>query len=642
MTKGSGFDFIGLYAAILKDIAAYFPIDQREWDRDLSRITTLFQTRGPAFSTMDLPQLGKALDKGLSSGALNVRGMPLSGPTHAHSMIPRLFRGLWKRVFDDSGCLRADVDPNVVLFLRELLYVGKNFKSECAPRYLFEATEEFFHVDSQLPSPSSIWDGDGSDVVPRNDHAMRDFVTGRTSDSIGFFDESSRLVPVLDTVQIVADRISGVFSGFDPGLLHFKHGPGAVSDLGRGEYKYTFPNWAPRLEYNFPFDISASTSLEIREVDPSLGYGWDSYEPHSVLIAVPKTMKGPRLIAKEPTCHQWIQQGIRDFLYQKVAHSWMGNCVNFFDQEPSRLSALQASLTGKYATIDLKSASDRISCSLVERYFRRNPGLLSAMVACRTRFLSNPIDKRGPSLLKLRKFSTQGSALTFPIQSIIFLGICLGVGTHLNPTLNFYKLARQVRIFGDDLIIPREWEPLVREVLSSLCLRVNLTKTHADGYFRESCGMDAYRGYDVSPAYVLAAPVESDPATVASALAVSNNFYKKGFWNTMAWLERSMPRGILNRIPVVKTTSGLFARVSFGKSCLPKSSRTRWNHSLHYDEFSSLTIVAKQKKTRTDTVANLLQFFTEEPPPNIRFESGLVTAGVPLLRNAWVRLSEVA
>ncbi len=634
MTKGSVFDFIGLYAALLKDVQSYLPIDHREWERDLKRITTLSQTRGSAVFTMDLPAMGKQLDSALSGGRLNLKGMPCSGPTHSDSMIPRLFRGLWIRLFDHYGCLRANIDPNDVLFLRTLLYVAKNYRAECAPRYLFEATKEFFDVESSLPPASPLWDGDGSDADLSHSRDLRDMV-GTVSNEPLFHSELG-LVPVLDSVQRSADRISRVFSGFDPGLLDFRHGPGAVSDLQRGEYKYTFPNWAPRLEYNFPYDLAASTSLEVGGIDPVLGYGWDSYEPHSVLKAVPKTMKGPRLIAKEATCQQWVQQGIRNYLYQAVAKSWIGRSINFFDQRPSQKMALQGSKDGYMCTMDLKSASDRISCSLVERVFRSSPGLLSAMIASRTRFLIQDLDKEIPRVFKLKKFSTQGSALTFPIQSIVFFMICVGVGRHLHPTWSHEQAGRQVRIFGDDLIFPSAWKPLVERVLESLHLRVNQTKTHATGRFRESCGMDAFEGYDVSPPHVLSTPVESDPASISSALAVSNNFFTKGFWHAASFIERSMTKGILLRMPIVTMSNGLFALRSFSGSRLPKISKSRWNVDLQRDEVQVLSIVAKPRRIRTDTVSNLLQYFTEEPPPWINYESGVVEAGVPGFRNAWV------
>jgi hypothetical protein len=68
----------------------------------------------------------------------------------------------------------------------------------------------------------------------------------------------------------------------------------------------------------------------------------------------------------------------------------------------------------------LKSASDRISCWVIERLFRRSPSLLSALYATRTRWITQSLDKKSPEACRLRKFSTMGSAVTFPVQTILF------------------------------------------------------------------------------------------------------------------------------------------------------------------------------------------------------------------------------
>ncbi|DAD51872.1 RNA-directed RNA polymerase [ssRNA phage Gerhypos.1_26] len=636
MSKGSVFDFLGLYRSILKDISVYFPDDQKEWDRDLSRLISLDRTRGISTFTMDLPALGKLLDKGLSEGRLELGGAAHSGPRYPNTIGPRLFWGLWSRLFDSSGCLIANIDPNVVLFLRTLLYVGKNYESECAPRYLYEAVKEFFDVEEDLPPPSSLWDGDGSnDIICSHVH-LRDLVGDSSCQPLLFFGTGATDSSMLDTIQRTADIVSSSFGILNTEEMKFRHGPGAVSDLSRGEYKYSFPNWPPRLEALFPYDMAGSTSLEIGYTDAHVGAGPGSYEPASVLIDVPKTMKGPRLIAKEPTAHQWIQQGVSDFLRQRVQRSYVGISIDFNSQEPSRDAALRASIDNDTITMDLKSASDRLSCAVVERLFRRNPTVLSAMIACRTRYIRNTIDKKSMGLLKLRKFSTQGSALTFPVQSICFYMFCVGVGKHLHPTWSMERLSRQVRIFGDDIIIPKSWEPLVTLSLETMFLRVNQTKTHRNGNFRESCGMDAWRGHDVTPPHILSMPIESEPRSIASCIAVTNNLFLKGFWHAAAWLESRVPQKILKRIPVVARSSGVFGLQSFSGGGIRKGFKTRWNESLQRDETRVLSVIAKSRVMSTGAATNLLQYFTEEPPPYIKYESGCVVAGVPVIRDLWV------
>jgi hypothetical protein len=54
-------------------------------------------------------------------------------------------------------------------------------------------------------------------------------------------------------------------------------------------------------------------------------------------------------------------------------------------------------------------------------------------------------------------------------------------------------------VFGDDIIVPSECAEFVIDDLESFGLLVNRTKSFWRGAFRESCGVDAYNGVDVTP-----------------------------------------------------------------------------------------------------------------------------------------------
>ena len=613
MTKGSDYDFIGLYTAMLKDIEVYFPIDRTEWTRDLSRITQLSSSRGLPVFTMDLPALGKALDASLAKGRLDLKGLNHSGSRFPGSKIPRLFWGLWSRLFDDFGCLKQDIDPNVVVFLRGLLYVGKNLQLECAPRYLYETVKEFYDVEEETTLPSHIWEGDGVDLHRSACGSLLDYHCGHDDlFHMSSKEDDGRSYHLLNCIQQVADAISGDIGFIQPELLRFRHGPGAVSDGTGREYKYDFPYWSRRLEPIFPYTSCGSTPLRWDGVDPTVGVDIEFTELASKLIAVPKTQKGPRLIAAEPTCHQWVQQGIRDLLYSYVEKrsSILNPCITFRDQGPSGELALSGSKSGRLATVDLKSASDRLSTGLVQRIFRANPALLGAMIASRTRYIVNKIDRAMPSLHKLRKFSTQGSALTFPIQSIVFATICIGVGKSLHPRIGMRVLARRVRVFGDDIIVPKAWEPQLRQVLHLFGLRVNDTKTFTEGNFRESCGVDAWCGYDVTPPHISCVVDKSNARSVASNVAVSNNFYLKGWWNAADWLQRQLATRYLR---VVGPDSGIFGLTSRSGALIPQHSK--WNKMLHRDEIPALAIMAKSRTVKKQTAGTLMEYLTKAQVP---------------------------
>jgi hypothetical protein len=87
-----------------------------------------------------------------------------------------------------------------------------------------------------------------------------------------------------------------------------------------------------------------------------------------------------------------------------------------------------------------------------------------------------------------------GSALCFPIETIIFAAVCRLVTRR-------YGLSEDYSVFGDDIIVPTPCAQEVMEVLQSLGFRVNNTKsfTQESCWFRESCGGEFCDGFDVTP-----------------------------------------------------------------------------------------------------------------------------------------------
>jgi hypothetical protein len=116
---------------IREDIRAAYP-DLKGLDLDLERIALTCQTRGLGMFTLDLPHLDSLLLRGLEDGRLTLEG-PLSTAVSKSTKVPRLFSGLWLRVFDKESCLRQDVDVTSIFFLRQLCCLGKKIEVECSP-----------------------------------------------------------------------------------------------------------------------------------------------------------------------------------------------------------------------------------------------------------------------------------------------------------------------------------------------------------------------------------------------------------------------------------------------------------------------------------------------------------------------------
>lgn len=600
--KPTNIDFAECLSAILcKDIASAYPDDQLELIRDSKRITQQFKQRGLPFFTIELPEIGKLLDASLSRGRLNLGGLPHTRGVHRGSVIPKLFQGLWKRVFCLNGLLLEDADPTAVFFLRQLFYTAKKVELECSDRYLFDTIKEFFHVEAILPSSSQFWDvdspihrGDCGDLLDLvNPHNVGEY------DLPGLEGVAGKAPPILlKTVQQTADRIVSSFGLVQPEELIPRHGPGSVSDWPKSHDKYDFDYWSDSLQRLFPYDTFGILNMSEGLVD-SLPVEYPIFRDwHSKLVAVLKTQKGPRLIAAEPTCNQWIQQSISKWLRWKSRDTLIGNMVNFFDQTPSREAALDASRSGLRSTIDLKSASDRLTCWVVQRIFRSNPGLLDMIRSCRTKYMLNSLDSKHPSLIKLRKFATQGSALTFPLQSIVFSILALGVGKYLEPRKSLRELSGQVRVFGDDIVIPNTWVPAFEILIESLWLKVNTVKTHSQGNFRESCGMDAFRGYDVTPAYVTSLQTNAlDARLLQGAIDTQNHFYLKGLWHVASHLSQTV-RQVL-QFPVVSPEARVPGLITLTKeSCnyARQLRHVRFNLALQRVELRTPTFVGRSSR----------------------------------------------
>lgn len=627
MSKCHVRNFLQLYSALFKDLALYQPNLRLDLERDYSRIKSSTECMGIRVFTEYLPEIGKVLDQSISEERLVRPSIPLMGAYKNGVQIPRLFKGIWSRLFSEDGMPKHDIDPNILLFFRTILFCGKKYDMESPVSALFEQTGEFYVTDSKLPKPSLDWVGVNSDRFDPCGLQLSEAVRGTDLPDL-FRGQGNLDSDMLDTIQHTADIVSGELGLIE--LESFRHGPGAVAERQRGIEKFQFSRWSPRLEEQFPI---YGTALPLSGETPFV-----EADAVSRLLAVPKTIKGPRLIAAEPVDNLWCQFSIMDYLYQWTPRSLLRDCISFQDQGPSRTLALKASRSKEYATIDLKSASDRVSLWLIERIFRKNLPFLLQLRACRTEIIDLSIDKKLPSLLRLKKFTTQGAALTFPIQSIVFAIISIGVGHYregLRPTgKSVRRIAKQVQVFGDDIIVPNTWVEDTIAALEGLFLKVNLSKTHFRGHFRESCGMDAYNGFDVTPAYVSRFGSATGPSVAAAVVDSANNFFLKGFWNAANALSMTIPKRLRSLIAVSKVSErtstdgesipiavndGYICHTSFSGDLIPETAKVRWNEDLQREEILLLTSKVKKKPLMADDSLSLRAFLvlgerrTEEP-----------------------------
>jgi len=609
-----------IYAGILRDATTRWPNLEASLEKDLSYLSKAVESRGLPFLTILLPSMAKSLLQWLDHGFMDVTQVPQGYPLRQKR--PKLFGDFFDMIFDDQGRLRLDGDTEAIAFLYQLLSCCKNVQLDCHPSRTKETLDEFFAIEESLPvSYQDTWDSDVPKWEPRYGHPLwGDRRLGDDAEPalpLGL-DCSRSNVPVLpwNDLRAYARRIVHGWIGAIPDWdLEPRHGPGAVSEGLRGD-KYAFPNWPTKLENRFPYDWYGNGAL-YSESYP------DSRERPSRLIAVPKSQKGPRLICAEPVAHQWIQQGIWRWLESRVEKTPLQVSICFRDQSVSARRALSSSHSGELCTIDLSSASDRVSTRLVE-YLFQGSNLLDALHACRTRTMVQNISPEHPRMIRLRKFSTMGSAATFPIQTLVFY-ILTTWALKLTVEEKGYEgpswTAADVTIFGDDIIAPTVAYPAIKLVLHECGLKVNDSKTFTGKYFRESCGMYAFRGVDITPAYYLQ-PYDGSPSSLTTTVEMSNNFHLRGYWRAAEAIVSQVPEQEHKKLLITDLRRagglGLVSYCGNGFHLLKK----RWDTALQSWYVKALTVSSVTQRAKGPGESSLAQYFFERPNPEFPWESG--------------------
>lgn len=642
--KSKGDVVMSVLRSILLEDAAHAFASARGLERDYVRLSSCYKSRGLEFLTLDLPSMDGYLLQLLEDGNLPTSGLLLKSRSKADRR-PRFLWDLWSRVCDKSGCLYQEPDSNAILFLRQIFCLGKKLALPCTPVRTEQARKEYHAIESSIIPPKLRWDEDAlsddrcsfaTSWLSASAESQPDLLRDQDeSPDRGFLQRLDFVSGVLVSELGLFNPLDGAGSRADK----YRHGPGAVSDALSHAYKYDFPHWPRKLEVVFPYDWCGSESLQ-PESYPSIS------EPPSRLIAVPKTAKGPRLIASEPVAHQWCQQWVKNELVERFKTCRLGKFINTLDQTLSQELVRSSSIHRNLCTLDLSSASDRVTCRHVEALLAANRSLLELCHATRTRYVADDLgDVR--EFLRLKKFAAMGSALTFPIQSIFFLCVVLA-SCGASTTKDIDNLVGSVRVFGDDIIAPNSAFATIVSNLTALGLKVNTSKSFSKGYFRESCGLDSYRGENVTPIKPKTLWC-TGPESYQALVDTSNNLHFAGFWYaarevaSIATLKAFRPR-------VVARDSGLTELKTF-LSEVP-APPSRWNLHLQRYEFKTTMLISKQRRVAQSSSHALLEYFTlcERKPASERripeyldyrenvIETGVTNNRTATLATRWVAL----
>lgn len=598
--------------------------------RDEQRLLALMRSRGLASMMLDLPNLAKILRSGLESGRLVLEG-PLSTAVSKRRMVPRLFSGLFLRVFSDDGCLKEDACSTSIAYIIQFSELFKRTRAQCSPDRVSNTVGEYYEIESILSPPSLFWGG--VDIDPFNSLGTLHFRDRILSDREHCGDTESGLSgleSIVDGLQSICDSITGELGYFDAYAFTSEdsvvskslgHGTGAVADQKGPCNKYKFPSWSDKLEVMFPYDAFGSTNFSNNKPEAA--------DTTSKLIAVPKDYSKPRLIASEPTSNQWCQQIILRWMRYRFSCTNVGTFIDLSDQGKSQALVQSSSVDRSLATVDLSSASDRLTLWCIERAFRKNPDLLHYLNASRTPVIRDAITGRANIFLK--KFASQGTAVTFPVQTVFFLACALAsLGcTSLKEAARRYR--GRVRIYGDDIIIPVEGYEKLVQLLDYLELKVNVAKSYATGHFRESCGLDCYNGDDVTPVKPTVFNPHA-PEDYQSLIDSSNNFYKKGYYAVAELLASTVRKSL--KIPVV--ANPLVSSMFYSRSGVDNSHlKSRWNVNLHRFEYSVDRFISIRTLRTVDDLSAFFQYITERPRPETKWCSGYGQRAYVKRRRGW-------
>jgi len=307
------------------------------------------------------------------------------------------------------------------------------------------------------------------------------------------------------------------------------------------------------------------------------------------LAMVPKDSRGPRLISVHPSEAIWIQQGQRRILERAIAQSRLTRrFINLDDQTVNGRLALESSQSKEFVTLDLKEASDRISIELVRYLF--GDFAYYYMNASRADSVVLPSGRAH----ELRKFAPMGNCLTFPVQSLVFWAL-----VQAGIDCKYGKSRAEVYVFGDDIIYPSRYHNGALNGLVRAGLVPNIGKTFRLGSFRESCGVEAFNGIDITPFRLKVASVSSY-SNVQSLCSLAKRMRLAGYERCAAYMY-SQARSFMGKLHLCNNpdAQGIFEYTKAARDIFLHGN-VRFNRKFQRWETPLVLLLASLERPRKD------------------------------------------
>lgn len=605
--------YADLLVQLLQDTASRCGIRFSSFKRDIITLRSRSSSEGLGFFTRSLPSLGKALDKALSSDTHFV--CPPAFEHGRQSVLPLFLGTLFEMIFTRDGDVITrwnDVSEPVPLVT--ILEINAVARQTEAVRAIRQISYLLYKLDGGCPKSADA-------------AVIQSFI--ETEQCLpSEYDEIPHTRQEAKTLENATLLVWKALRGFDPHAIIPRHGPGAVASGERLWEKMKFSHFFPKLDEVYPYsDYFYFNFTHLCDELESLEQMDIIHTATAKVVLVPKDSRGPRLISMEPLELQWIQQGLQRSLVQMIEHPrcLASGYVNFTTQEINReLACLHSDLPdeveperGSFITMDMKDASDRVSLWLVRKLFPDH--VYKALKACRSERTMLP----DGHVVSLKKFAPMGSSVCFPVEALVFWAIAVGaILTRERP--NWMKLCKtdipEVYVYGDDIILRKEYYSLVAEAYERLHLKVNVDKCCTGRFFRESCGLDAFRLNDVTPVRIKPniACGKLSPQQYLSTVSYVNSFKARGYSSAAQFLEDRIVR---DHGPVLRSLKPHANQCAILESdwtkeqleeYLRKHYKIRWNRRLQRSEVLTPLLVSRSKSTGDHGWSELHRLFAQQ------------------------------
>lgn len=448
---------VSLFTGLFLDVARVFP---NYVTQDLQYLVERTAREGKGFILETLPMLGKAFETCLiTQKALIVPdGFKIRRGTRLPVFLHELFREVLSK---DTGVPLSQFDYGhlpkrrnsddfdkadyAVYFIRQICLMWSKVETSVS------AEKQKNCLDSFVKRISTVPDISLDSEIARETRAILTRVFSTTSET-------------LDELKAFVTKPWG------------RQGPGAVAGRERGSDKWSFLEW-PGLPKDL-FLWNGKNYIQSEFVPK---------QPPSRVCLVPKDFRSPRVICIEPKENQFAQQGLMDILYRHCHEVPITRrSISFIDTARSRGMCYNYT----YATIDLKDASDTVSVKLARLVL---PRWIFRLV---TRYRTRQVSVSSKTILS-HCLATMGNATCFPLETLIFWAISTAVVENIwrsHSSTVRQHLKRDVRVFGDDIIVPLWACEAVSESLIAAGFSINESKTCSFSLVRESCGEWVFNG----------------------------------------------------------------------------------------------------------------------------------------------------